>query len=125
MHLIVELLLFLFRLALVPLTDLDHKIVDWWREQISNGWNTIEAKVHKVDIWEERLWYAEVSYSYSVANEFYSGFARWHFAREKDAEAFAVRFPRESSITIRFDPDQPETSLLRTSDQPSWVYSSV
>ena len=61
-------------------------------------------------------WVAELTYSYRVAGEYYSGTYLRGFRRKKRAEAFAERFPRNTPIPVRYKPERPETSTLLSTD---------
>jgi hypothetical protein len=60
---------------------------------------------------------AEVSYSYCVAGEYYSGHIERAFFRESSAQKFVDNL-RGKGVFVRYDQSSPEISVLRKSDQP-------
>jgi hypothetical protein len=114
-RLVIELL---FRIAGKPVSALDRGRSEWWKRLRSNGWPVVHGRVHSSSIYpDDQLWLAEVSYSYSVDGEYYSGYSRAHFANEDDAEKYANEFPANATLFIRHKPHRPEVSLLRRDDQ--------
>jgi hypothetical protein len=60
--------------------------------------------------------HVRVQYSYRLAGEFYSGEIVKAFDTEKQAEAFAARYPRNLQVIVRANPDKPEVSVMRDDD---------
>lgn len=60
----------------------------------------------------------EVSYSYSVNGEYYSGFLQRAALTRKKAQQFADQFPNGMMLVVRFNPAHPELSVARLDDQP-------
>ena len=52
-----------------------------------------------------------LAYSYKALDERYSGFTERRFRRDADAQAALVRL-KGSDVPVRYDPRNPETSLL-------------
>ena len=59
---------------------------------------------------------AELSYSYAANGDYYSGIYHRRFRRNKRAEEFLERFPRETIIPIHYSPAKPEISVVLTHD---------
>ena len=91
---------------------IDHALAAWWKRIRSNGWPTTEARVHQVTIsGNGYYWHGNLSYSYSVAGEFYSGFFIQQFARERDADAFAAKFPDGLPFQVHYHPTRSDVSI--------------
>ena len=123
MDLIVRLLLRgLIPLIGKPFVEGDYAFSEWWRRQRSNGWPVVTGHVHSTRAYyDDHLWQTEVSYSYTVSGEYYSGFSGRHFARERDADEYLGRFPMGVALFVRHKPARPEISLLRQDDQMGLV----
>jgi len=60
---------------------------------------------------------AEIGYTYVHAGGYYADVHSEPFLLRSSAQEFATRFSVGSHVTIRIDPKQPETSILREDDQ--------
>jgi len=101
-----------------PFVNGDYALAEWWRRQRSNGWPVVGGRVHSARAYyAENVWDTEISYSYSVNGEFYSGFSKRHFVRERHAEEYLQQFPIGTPLFIRHNSNRPEISLLRRDDQ--------
>ena len=108
----------LYPIVAKPALSLQRGCSEWWRRVCSNGWPIVHGRLHTSNIYPEgNLWLAEVSYSYAVNGEYYSGYSKMHFANEDDAEEFANRFLRDMTLFIRHKPRRPEVSVIRSDDQ--------
>ncbi len=88
-----------------------------WRKFRSESWAMAFGSVHIVSVVEkDYLWKATLSYSYSVAGEYYSGFLTQEFAHESDVDTFVHRFPQGSKLFVRYQPNKPRVSLVRLSE---------
>jgi hypothetical protein len=84
----------------------------------ANGWQPMQCIVHKVDAFQDNaFWHADLSYYYSWEGEFYSGYRRRVFGREKDSDQFTASFPGGASLMIRVNPDAPDRSILLLDEQ--------
>ena len=108
----------LFPIVAKPFMAVDRARSEWWKRVRSNGWPIVHGRVHSSTIYpDDQLWLAEVSYSYSVNGEFYSGYFRKRFTDEDEAEEYANLFPPDMTLFIRHKPEKPEVSLIRRDDQ--------
>lgn len=103
-----------------------------WKEAASTWgaktWPIIKGRVEHVTVTQRRslaTWMllpdyaAEVSYSYSVAGEYYSGHVERSFFREKSAQKFVDNL-KGKGVFLRYKQSSPDISVLRNSDQPIW-----
>jgi hypothetical protein len=81
------------------------------RSRRAQSWPVVDGAVeshslHTEYLGSHRREIAEISYSYTVNREYYSGIYRvsgeWQF----------VHFPRGSRVVVRYKPSDPSTSLL-------------
>lgn len=108
----------LYPIVAKPVLAYQRSCSEWWRRIRSDGWPIVHGRLHASAIYaEQNLWLAEVSYSYTVNGEYYSGYSKMHFANEDDAEAYANRFLKDMTLFIRHKPHKPEASLIRSDDQ--------
>jgi hypothetical protein len=89
---------------------------------VSSGWSTIQGRVEFGSVEEHRLRYityyvARIDYSYSVNNEYYSGYFERVFVRESSAERF-VSAMKDQPVFVRSNAHTPERSALVKQDQP-------
>jgi uncharacterized membrane protein YqaE (UPF0057 family) len=104
------------------------------RARLSRTWPTVPGKVQSSKI-ERRitglpavLWRLALSYDYSVSGMGYQGdavqFGPKYISSRELIDAFAIRYPAGADVTVRYDPDDPATSVLETCDemaqQNSW-----
>jgi hypothetical protein len=84
----------------------------------SNAWPMANGRIFESSLQHDDIHglAAELTYSYTVFGEYYSGIYRRGFRRKKRAEAFLERFPRESPIPVRYKSQRPEISTLLLSD---------
>jgi len=61
-------------------------------------------------------WLTDISYSYSVANEFYSGQCQIKARSERKASDHVVRWNGQN-INVRYSPKKPAISVVRLEDQ--------
>ena len=60
---------------------------EWWKRRRSADWPLVQGRIHKAEaVWDERFWVAQLSYSYSVNGEYYSGEDKQRFATERRAD---------------------------------------
>ncbi len=103
------------------ITSLQRAIGERWRGFRSESWPMAFGSVQNVEISQKQdlLWRATLAYSYSVAGEYYSGFLTEQFAREKDVDDFAHRFPSGLRLFVRYNPSKPEKSVIRLRENAS------
>jgi len=75
------------------------------------AWGTVEGQDIRAD---GEGCVAELTYSYSVNTTFYSGVMKATTAEENAAEGLLAEFPVGTKLTVRYDPNRPEHSLLES-----------
>jgi hypothetical protein len=99
---------------------------DWANSLRAGNWPIIKGRVEYEAVTQHRdteTWLlfpnytAEVSYSYSVAGEYYSGHIERSFFREASAQRFVDNL-KGKAVFVRYNQSSPEMSVLRKSDQP-------
>lgn len=85
------------------------------------GWYTIDGTVELGSVEEHEIrfisyYIARLDYSYSVNNEYYSGFCERTFLREKSADAFVAAIKGQKTL-VRSHPNRPERSAVLKQDQ--------
>ncbi len=83
---------------------------------LASGWSMTQGRVEFGSVEERHIRYvtyyvARIDYSYSVNNEYYSGFFERVFLRESSADRF-VAAVKGQVIFIRSHPNRPERSAL-------------
>ena len=89
---------------------------------LASGWSMTQGRVEFGSVEERHIRYvkyyvARIDYSYSVNNEYYSGFFERVFLRESSADRFVAAM-KGQGIFIRSHPNRPERSALVQRDQP-------
>jgi hypothetical protein len=89
---------------------------------LASGWSMTQGRVEFGSVEERHIRYvkyyvARIDYSYSVNNEYYSGFFERVFLRESSADRFVATM-KGQGIFIRSHPNRPERSALLQRDQP-------
>lgn len=84
----------------------------------STAWPMANGRIFDSSVQHDDIhgWAAELTYSYTVFGEYYSGIYRRGFRRKKSAGAFLDRLPRETPIPVRYKAARPEISTLLLSD---------
>lgn len=101
-----------------------------WRDLANRlgarNWPVIKGRVEYGSVAQHRdseTWFllpnytAEVSYSYSISGEYYSGHIARSFFRESSAQTFVENL-KGKGVFVRYNQSSPEISVLRKSDQP-------
>jgi hypothetical protein len=89
-----------------------------YKKRVAIGWQPTQGTVHSARAeYADSIWTLVVSYSYSWEGEYYSGFHMKQFASEKAAEAAGERFPNGSSLMVRVNVDDPQTSAILDEEQ--------
>jgi hypothetical protein len=105
--------------------------------QVSAAWATIAGVIRSSRVDEQRstsydpnlstenvtsTYEPKVEYSYAIGGRDYTGsrisFARLHFASEKKAKAIAEGYAIGSTVTIAYDPADPQNSVLDRASKP-------
>ena len=91
---------------------------EWWKRRRSTDWSLVQGRVHEAQAtWERRFWVVRLSYSYSANGEYYSGEDKQRFATERRANEYMERFPSNATIFVRYNPNDPEVSVMRRDEQ--------
>ncbi len=97
-------------------------MVRWWRRRASTSWPSCQGTVSSHRVRKEGHHYlAEVTYSYSVNGDYYSGFLEQTTLTRKKADRLAQKFPAGMMVVVRIDPARPERSVTRLDDQPGII----
>ncbi len=89
---------------------------------VASSWLTTQGRVEFGSVEERRVRYftyyiARIDYSYSVNNEYYSGYFERVFLRESSADKFVASM-KEQPVFVRSNPRRPDRSALLGQDQP-------
>jgi Protein of unknown function (DUF3592) len=92
------------------------------RALLASGWHTIPGTVELGSVEEHEVrfisyYIARIDYSYSVNNEYYSGYFERTFIREGSAERFVAEM-KGQMIQVRSHPQRPSQSAVLRQDQP-------
>jgi hypothetical protein len=91
---------------------------EWLKRQRSRNWPVVQGRIHKSRATsDERFWIAELTYSYAANGEYYSGEDKQRFATKRRAEEYAERFPKDAVIFARYNPQNPEVSVMLRDEQ--------
>jgi hypothetical protein len=92
-------------------------ILLWLRKRSSRHWPITFGKVESASTYQDNFkWLTDVSYSYSVERDFYSGQFQVRSRSEREANHQELRW-HGRTITVRYSPRQPHISVVRTEDQ--------
>lgn len=113
--------------------SVEHLLGGWnWQELTvfsARSWPISKGKVESGTVTQHRmreLWYlvtfytSEVTYSYVVGGEYYSGYFQRTFLREDAAQKFTDAL-KGSEVVVRYKPDSPTVSFLRRQDQQNAI----
>jgi hypothetical protein len=97
---------------------------NYFRVLLTKGWHTSQGAVELGSVEEHEIrfisyYVARIDYSYSVNNDYYSGFFEKAFLRESSADKFVAAM-KGQAIFIRSNPHRPDRSALVKQDQPNW-----
>ncbi len=89
---------------------------------LAAGWSMTQGHVEFGSVEERRVRYvtyyiARIDYSYSVNNQYYSGYFEKVFLRESSADKFVATM-KGQQIFVRSNPHRPDRSALLKQDQP-------
>jgi len=95
-------------------------ITMWIRRRSARQWPATFGKVESASNYQhDSTWLTDVSYSYTVAAEYYSGQFQLRDRSEKKSDAQVLRW-KGQNISIRYSPTCPEISVVRMEDQAAW-----
>jgi hypothetical protein len=95
--------------------------------QRARNWPTMQGRVESTSVTLESgsgqpgsvAYYAEVKYSYAVHQQAHFGSTRRRFILKGRADKWAERYSRGNALTVRYNPQNVEDSVLLENDQLS------
>ena len=94
-------------------------IAMWYRKRSARLWPLTYGKVEYTSSGENNgTWLTEITYSYSVANEFYSGQFQNKAHSEREGGEAEARW-KGQNVGVRYSPKDPGVSVVRMEDQAS------
>lgn len=99
----------------------------------SLSWTTVPGLVGSAIVastgsgdFEEASWYEpRVNYTYTIAGREYAGarisFGRMQFSSKKKADAVIAKYPAGATVSIAYDPQDPQNSVLDRATRPPAV----
>src|SRR5437016_5079136 len=88
----------------------------WYRTRGARHWPITHGRVEFGMTSDEGGWKSNLSYSYSVGSDFYSGVVPLPAKNENHANEQAHRWEGQN-ITVRYSPGNPAISVVRLEDQ--------
>jgi hypothetical protein len=86
-----------------------------WKLRGASNWPVAEGRIESRSIARDdsgATFACRVGYSYTVAGEYYAGYAEKTFTSENLATAFRNQVQDRQRVSIRYKPSKPETSAL-------------
>jgi len=94
---------------------------EWRRTRRSESWLPIPGKVRATQVLASDkqwgLYSVSTYYGYSVNGENYPGSLELHFAWKFQSDRYISRLASGAAIMVRYNPTNPEESVLRKDDQ--------
>lgn len=95
-------------------------LVGWFllasKRRRAESWPMVPARVERAVVeGTDTGYYADLSYSYQVNGEFYSGYHQKTFRMRRFAEEF-VSITLGQQLFVRYHPEKPEVSVIRDQD---------
>jgi hypothetical protein len=108
--------------TLLSLTLLKGLIWNYVKRSRARHWMTNHGRIELVSVEIRKIKYfryyiCRLDYSYSVHNDYHSGFMEKMFFRESSADKFAETM-KDQMVFVRANPRKPERSALLADDQP-------
>lgn len=104
---------------LPALVSLGTGLVLWHRRQSARHWPMTYGRIEvAIACDEQNKWFSDLSYSYSVGGEYYSGTFRLNAKNEDEADRQVLAW-RNQTLSIRYSPKDPTISVIRMEDQMS------
>jgi hypothetical protein len=94
----------------------------WFKLRHAHSWPSVQgtivnAEVRRVTDTYINPWVANLTYTYAVNGEYYSGFHRIYARTERRAEEKVAGW-KDRMVVVRYSPDKSDVSVLLRSDQP-------
>ena len=94
----------------------------WLRKGSARYWPTTYGRVeHASSFKNSGVWLTDISYSYRVAEDFYSGQFQLKAGGEQNASDEVAHW-KDRTNEIRYSPRKPELSVVRMEDQAGLVH---
>jgi Protein of unknown function (DUF3592) len=92
-------------------------LVVWRRKRSARHWPMTFGYIElALALDENNEWFTDLSYTYKVGTDFYSGRFRLRASNEEQADRQVLAW-KGQNVTIRYSPKNPEISVLRDEDQ--------
>jgi len=92
-------------------------IAVWHRKRSARYWPITFGKVEFVSSFEDGFkWQTDISYSYSVERDFYSGQFQLRSRTQQIANELELRW-KGRNLGVRYSPSNPQVSVVRVEDQ--------
>jgi len=94
----------------------------WFRVRHAHSWPSAQGTIMSAQVQRTTdnailPWAANLTYSYVVNGEYFSGFYRMRARSERRAEEKIAGW-KDRMVVVRYSPDKPDLSVLLKSDQP-------
>ncbi|HEY6250285.1 MAG TPA: DUF3592 domain-containing protein [Candidatus Angelobacter sp.] len=114
---------FLARLAVKAFGTLVFPVINTWRERRrrfrSGSWVMIYGQIRNARAIPQWVVYTvSVNYTYSVNGQNYPGSLELRFAWKNSADALVATFSPGMAVSVRYNPAQPQESVLLMDEQP-------
>jgi len=94
-------------------------IILWYRKRSARFWPMAYGRVEGASSFQNStLWLTDISYSYRVADEYYSGQFQIKARSERKADETVARW-KDQNVGVRYSPKNPAISVVRMEDQAS------
>jgi hypothetical protein len=94
-------------------------VVLWLRKRGARQWPMVYGKVEYASSFVDGAkWVTDISYSYGVAGEFYSGQFKVESRSERRADDVEARW-KDQPVCVRYSPRETAISVVREEDQAS------
>jgi Protein of unknown function (DUF3592) len=89
----------------------------WLRKRSASNWPMTDGNIESVYSAEDNTkWRTNISYSYRVGTDFYSGAFQLTSSNERKADDTKLQW-KDRHITVRYSPRDPQISVVRHQDQ--------
>src|SRR5437660_4883817 len=94
----------------------------WMKYRAAHSWPTTQGTVWSTqsrpgERGERAKWVAELTYSYTVNSEYYSGTRPIKARNEQEADRIAAEW-KARNVSVRYEQSKPASSALLLEDQP-------
>ena len=94
----------------------------WFKFRHAHSWPSAQGTILSAEVLRASdnnilPWVGNLTYSYIVNGEYYSGYHRMRARNERRAEEKIAGW-KDRMVVVRYSPDKPDLSVLLKSDQP-------